>query len=59
MWLLFLALDTPVAKVEVYTGKRPVMVFGALADQVVASLLEKSPHTFYPCPTGKICAAPL
>lgn len=49
-----LAFDSPVARVEAYTGKRPVMVFGALADQVVASLLEKSPHTFYPCPTVKV-----
>ena len=33
-------------------GMRPVLVFGALADQVVASLMESYPHMFYCCRTG-------
>ena len=45
---------TSVIEDGAYTGKRPVMVFGALADQVVASLLEKFPRVFHLCPTGKV-----
>ena len=38
-------------KVEAYTGMRPVLIFGALADQVVASLIESYPNMFYRCST--------
>ena len=38
---------------EAYTGMRPVLVFGALADTVVASLLESYPNMFYTCNTGE------
>lgn len=39
-------------EVEAYTGMRPVLVFGALADKVVAALLESYPNLFYYCNTG-------
>jgi len=41
-------------EVEAYTGSRPVLIFGALADQVVASLLESYPNLFYRCPTDTV-----
>ena len=40
-------------EVEAYTGQRPVVIFGVLADQVVNSLLESFPKLFYQCPTGR------
>ena len=40
-------------EVEAFTGTRPVLVFGALADQVVSSLLESCPGLFHSCPTGE------
>ena len=40
-------------EVEAHTGMRPVLVFGALADQVVASLMESYPNLFYCCKTGE------
>ena len=49
------AIDTDLAlyeEVEAFTGRRPVLVFGALCEQVVASLLESYPSMFYSCPTG-------
>ena len=47
-------LDIPIyEEVEAYTGMRPVLIFGALADQVVASLLESYPTMFYRCNTGE------
>jgi hypothetical protein len=46
------SLDIPIyEEVEAYTGMRPVLIFGALADQVVASLLESYPTMFYRCNT--------
>ena len=39
-------------EVEAYNKHRPVLIFGALADQVVSSLLESYPNLFYSCPTG-------
>ena len=41
-------------EVEAYNKHRPVLIFGALADQVVSSLLESYPTLFYSCPTGTI-----
>ena len=41
-------------EVEAYTGRRPVLIFGALSDQVVSLLLESYPNLFYSCPTGEI-----
>ena len=47
-------LDIPIyEEVEAHTGMRPVLIFGALADQVVASLLESYPTMFYCCNTGE------
>ena len=47
-------LDIPIyEEVEAYTGMRPVLVFGALSDQVVASLLESYDNMFYSCNTGE------
>ena len=47
-----IGLDIPIyEEVEAYTGMRPVLVFGALSDQVVASLMESYPHMFYCCRT--------
>ena len=40
-------------EVEAYTGRRPVLIFGALSDQVVSSLLESYPNLFFSCPTGE------
>ncbi len=48
------AIDVNLAlyeEVEAFTGRRPVLVFGALCDQVVSSLLESYPTLFYACPT--------
>jgi hypothetical protein len=46
------SLDIPIyEEVEAYTGMRPVLIFGALADQVVASLIESYPNLFYCCNT--------
>ncbi|CAI8046656.1 Disks large homolog 1 [Geodia barretti] len=46
------SLDIPIyEEVEAHTGMRPVLIFGALADQVVASLLESYPTMFYCCNT--------
>ena len=51
---LCVGLDIPIyEEVEAYTGMRPVLVFGALADQVVSSLMESYPHIFYSCRTGE------
>ncbi len=50
------AIDKELAlyeEVEAFTGRRPVLVFGALCDQVVALLLESYPALFYTCPTGR------
>ena len=41
-------------EVEAYNKHRPVLIFGALADQVASSLLESYPNLFYSCPTGRI-----
>ena len=50
---LLKGLDIPIyEEVEAYTGMRPVLIFGALADKVVASLLESYPNMFYICNTG-------
>ena len=52
--LLPTALDIPLyEEVEAYTRSRPVLIFGALADQVTASLLESYPNQFYSCQTGQ------
>ncbi len=39
-------------EVEAFVGNRPVLIFGALADQVTATLLESYPDLFFACPTG-------
>jgi len=39
-------------EVEPYTGLRPVVILGALADQVVTALLENLPNMFYQCEKG-------
>lgn len=51
--IVYEGLDVAIyEEVEAYTGMRPVLVFGALADKVVASLLESYPNLFYYCNTG-------
>jgi len=43
-------------EVEPYTGLRPVVILGALADQVMTALLENLPSMFYQCEKSK-CAS--
>ena len=49
-----LALDFELyEEVEPYTGLRPVVILGALADQVMTALLENLPNMFYQCEKSK------
>lgn len=50
------AIDVPLyEEVEPFNQLRPVLIYGALADQVVAHLLESYPNLFYQCMFGRSC----